>query len=102
MIPQIQFTCWCQQPHLYLVLEEFNNDYIFNMPTLAQAKHQENKQRRRKKYVLRLRRIINLMDRYANGSLTFDEYFVEISKTIGKRKTSFDIDININITENLP
>ena len=70
------------------------------MATLAQAKHQENKQRRKKRCVLRHRRIVNLMDRYANGMLTFDEYFIEISKTIGKRKTSSDI--NINSTENLP
>ena len=39
------------------------------------------------------------MDRYANGSLIFDEYFIEISKTIGKRETSSDI--NINSAENL-
>ena len=70
------------------------------MATLAQAKHQENKQCRRKKCVLRHRRIINLMDCYANGSLTLDEYFIEISKTTGKRKTSSDI--NINNTEDLP
>ena len=55
------------KPDLYLVLEKLKNDYIFNMATLAQVKHQENKQRRKKKYILRHRRIINLMDRYANG-----------------------------------
>ena len=87
-------------PNLYLVLQELKNDYIFNMATLAQVKHQENKQRRKKKYVLRHRRIINLMDRYANGSLTLDEYFIKISKTIGKRNASSDI--NINSAENLP
>ena len=63
-------------------------------------KHQENKQRRKKKYVLHHRRFINVMDRYANDSLTLDEYFIEISKTIGKRKTSSDT--NINSAENLP
>ena len=87
-------------PNLYLVLQELKNDYIFNMATLAQVKHQENKQRRKKKYLLRHRRIINLMDRYANGSLTLDEYFIKISKTIGKRNASSDI--NINSAENLP
>ena len=74
--------------------------YIFNMSTLAQVKSQKNKQRRKKKYVLRHGRIINLTDCYANGSLILDEYFIEISKTIEKRKPSPDI--NINSTENLP
>ena len=73
--------------NLYLVLEELKNDYIFNMTTFAQVKHQENKQRRKKKYVLRHRRIINRMNLYANDSLTLNEYFIEISKTNGKRKT---------------
>ena len=31
-------------PNLYLVLEKLKNDYIFNMATLVQVKHQENKQ----------------------------------------------------------
>ena len=70
------------------------------MATLAQMKHLENKQHRKKKYVLRHRRIISLMNRYANGSLTLDEYFIKISKTIGKRNASSDI--NIDSAENLP
>ena len=70
------------------------------MATLTPMKHQENKQRRKKKYVLRHRRIINLMDRYANGSLTLDEYLIEIRKIVGKRKIPSNI--NINSTENLP
>ena len=70
------------------------------MAALAQVKHQQNKQRRKEKYVLRHRRIISLMDRYANGLLTLDEYFIKISKTIRKRNTSSDI--NINSAENLP
>ncbi|CAF3482734.1 unnamed protein product [Rotaria sp. Silwood2] len=72
-------------PNLFLVLEEIKKDYIFNMATLKQVQHQENKQRRKKQYVLRNRRIINLMDRYANGTLTLNEYFIKISKTIGKK-----------------
>ena len=84
----------------YLVLQELKNDYIFNMVTLAQVKHQENKQRRKTKYVPRHRRIISLMDHYVNGSLTLDECFIEISKTIRKRKTSSDI--NIISAENVP
>ena len=87
-------------PNLYLVLEVLKNKYISNMATLAQVKHQENKQRRKKKYVLRHRRIINLMDGCANSLLTLDEYCIEISKIIEKRKTSSDIDIND--AENLP
>ena len=70
------------------------------MAPLAQMKHQENKQRRKKKYVLRHRRIISLMDRYANGLLTLDEYFIKISKTIGKRNASSDT--NIISAENFP
>ena len=70
------------------------------MATLAQVKHHKNKQHRKKKYVLRHRRLISLIDRYANGSLALDEYFIKISKTIRKRNASSDI--NINSAENLP
>jgi hypothetical protein len=40
-------------------------------------------------------RILDLMDRHAKGLLTLDDYFIKISKTIGK-KVSFDLDVNNN------
>ena len=51
-------------PNLYLVLEELKKDYTFNMATLKQVQHQENKRPRRKQYLIRNRRILNLMDRH--------------------------------------
>jgi hypothetical protein len=35
------------------------------------------------------------MDRHANDLLTLDDYFIKISRTIGK-KVSFDLDVNNN------
>ena len=88
-------------PKLCSVLEELKNDYIFNVTALVQVKHQENKQRRKKKYILRHRIMISCMDRYINGSLALDdEYVIKISRTIRKRKMSSDS--NISSTENLP
>ena len=63
------------------------------MATFAQVKHQKINEK-----ICTTPQ--SLMDRYANGSLTLVECFIEISKTIGKRKTSSDT--NINSAENLP
>jgi hypothetical protein len=80
---------------LYVVLEELQKDFAFNMATLKQVQHQNKTHPRRKKYLFRNRRILDLMDRHAKGLLTLDDYFIKISKTIGK-KVSFDLDINNN------
>ena len=60
-------------------------DYTFNMATLRQVQYQEKHHPRRKKFINRNRRIVDLMDRHVNGLLTLNDYFFKISKTIVKK-----------------
>jgi hypothetical protein len=80
-------------PNLYVVLEGLKRDYAFNMETLKEVQYQDKKHPQ--KNLFRNRRIINLMDRHAKSLLTLNDYFIKISKTIGK-KDSFDLDVNNN------
>ena len=55
------------------------------MATIKQLENKPVKTPRRKQYLLRDQRIRDLMGRYKEGSLSLDEYFIKISKTIGKK-----------------
>jgi hypothetical protein len=72
-------------PKLYVVREELQKYFAFNMETLKQVQHRNKTQPQRKKYLIRNRRIIDLMDLHAKVLLTLDDYFIKISKTIGKK-----------------
>ncbi len=80
-------------PSLCIIREELRKDYAFNMEILKEVQHQDKKHPQ--KNLFRNRRIINLMDRHAKGLLTLNDYFIKISKIIGK-KISFQLDVNNN------
>ena len=72
-------------PNIYVVIDELKKDYAYNMATLKQLENKTVKPLRRKAYVIRNERIHDLMNRYKQGSLSLNEYFIKISKTIGKK-----------------
>jgi hypothetical protein len=72
-------------PNIYVVIDEFKKDYAYNMATIKQLENKAVKTPRRKQYMLRDQRIRDLMGRYKEDSLSLDEYFIKISKTIGKK-----------------
>jgi len=67
------------------VINELKKDYAFNMATLKQRSNSTSQPPRNKKYIYRNQRIIDLMNRYEKGSLTLEEYFNKISKTIDQK-----------------
>jgi hypothetical protein len=71
--------------NVYVVIDEFKKDYAYSMPTIKQMKNKTITPSRRKHYVFRNQRILDLMNRYKEGSLSLDEYFIKISKTLGKK-----------------
>ncbi|CAF3303223.1 unnamed protein product [Rotaria socialis] len=73
-------------PNIYVVIDELKKDYAFNMTTTKQLENNTKKPQRRKQFMIRNERILNLMNRYETGSLSLDDYFIKISKTIGKKK----------------
>ena len=72
-------------PNLYVVTDELKKDYAFNVASMKQIERRENKNPRKKMFLLRNRRILDLINRHMNDSLSIDDYFTKISKTIGKR-----------------
>ena len=59
-------------------------------------KYQEKHHPRRKKFINRNRRIVDLVDRHANGLSTLNDYFLKIGKTIGKK---LSVDFNVSNSE---
>jgi hypothetical protein len=55
------------------------------MATIKQLENYMSKPPRRKQFIIRNQRILDLMSRYKTGSLPLDDYFIKISKTIGKK-----------------
>jgi hypothetical protein len=55
------------------------------MATIKQLENNMSKPPRRKQFIIRNQRILDLMNRYKTGSLSLDDYFIKISKTIGKK-----------------
>ena len=72
-------------PNLYKVIDELKRDFAFNRATIQQISNSTSKPPRNKKFIYRNQRIIDLMERYANGSLSLNDYFEKISHTIGKK-----------------
>ncbi|CAM2728819.1 unnamed protein product [Rotaria socialis] len=73
-------------PNIYVVIDELIKDYAFNMNKTKQLENNTKMPQRRKQFMIRNERILNLMNRYETGSLSLDDYFIKISKTIGKKK----------------
>ena len=69
-------------PNLYVVIEELKQDFAFNMASLRQLEKSTIKPPKRKQFVVRNQRLMDLMDRYKRGSLTLEEYFIRICNTI--------------------
>ncbi|CAF1265808.1 unnamed protein product [Rotaria sordida] len=72
-------------PNLYVVIEELKKDYAFNMATLKQLENNTNKPPRKKQFIFRNQRIMDLMTRYGKGALSLEEYFVKMCNTISTK-----------------
>jgi hypothetical protein len=72
-------------PNLYVVIEELKKDYAFNMATLKQLENNTNKPPRKKQFIFRNQRIMDLMNRYGKGDLSLEEYFVKMCDTISPK-----------------
>ena len=71
--------------HLYVVIEELKKDYAFNMATLKQFENNTNKLPRKKQFMFRNQRIMELMTRYGKGTSSLEEYFVKMCITISTK-----------------
>ena len=60
-------------PNLYVVIDELKKDYTFTVASMKQIERQENKNPRKKMFLLRNRRILDLMNRHMNDSLSIDD-----------------------------
>ncbi|CAF1605535.1 unnamed protein product [Rotaria magnacalcarata] len=84
-------------PNIYVVIDELKKDYAFNMATTKQLENNTKKPQRRKQFMIRNERILNLMNRYETGSLSLDDYFIKISKTIGKKNNYVLFSLSIGL-----
>ncbi len=55
------------------------------MATIEQLENNMSKPPRRQQFIIPNQRILDLMDRHKTDSLSLDDYFIKISKTIGKK-----------------
>ncbi len=72
-------------PNLYVVIDGLKHHYAFNMATIKQLEKNTSKTPRKKQFIYRNQRILDLMNRCGKGTLQLNEYFEKMCKTIGKK-----------------
>ena len=72
-------------PNLYVVIEELKEDYAFNMATLKQLENNTNKLPRKKQFIFRNQRTMELITRYGKGALSLEDYVVNMCNTISTK-----------------
>ncbi|CAF0967938.1 unnamed protein product [Didymodactylos carnosus] len=73
-------------PHFYVFIRAIQNDYAHNAATLSRHLATGTLPPRKKLYVNRNARLLNLEDRYQAHTLTLEEYFDKVSRLVGVKK----------------